>query len=371
MNWTHRNRIVAQQLERDGRSPISPIGLNDWTLYRHFFAADQRMACYGNSWAYITQACRGFGLGLKYHDGDTLISIGHHRGHYVVVRPLGTLDWRVIELLQVLYTVSGKPVFIKKLFPDQVDILCHLDSFDHTVQYAPSGQPKPGAYPWDPVAFADDDTYPEVIVNTVNLTNYSLTPTDWFITFHLAETDSFHSAPAQRLRRHYGKFRRKVKQFLKLGICCRLVEYRAEMAEIAREFLYDYFGPQRRRDVTAYENLLKHCVSHAQKDIFLAWLAYMDGESFPCAFSLAERLDAQSAGQYVSVASREYPGLSEYLKAKECARLHKAGIKLLNLGGSETKNIHIFKHKLAPVEERFMTMLVYGTQSTSEQMLFE
>ena len=60
---------------------------------------------------YITQACRGLGLGWKYLDGDRLFSVGCHNGHYVIVNPLGVLDGRLEGLLEKLSSRSGKPVY--------------------------------------------------------------------------------------------------------------------------------------------------------------------------------------------------------------------------------------------------------------------
>lgn len=42
---------------------LSPIIPDDEPLYSAFFAREAQEACYANSWMYITQACRGLGLG--------------------------------------------------------------------------------------------------------------------------------------------------------------------------------------------------------------------------------------------------------------------------------------------------------------------
>lgn len=58
-------------------SGVSAIGPEDQELYTDFFRQEYVSELYANNWAYITQACRGSGgLGHKYFDGTTLVSIG-------------------------------------------------------------------------------------------------------------------------------------------------------------------------------------------------------------------------------------------------------------------------------------------------------
>ena len=55
-------------------------------------------------------------------------------------------------------------------------------------------------------------------------------------------------------------------------------------------------------------------------------------------------------------------GFREYLGVYIMSQLSQAGISLLNLGGSETAGMQNFKQKHAPIEERYMQMLVYGIE---------
>jgi len=84
------------------------------------------------------------------------------------------------------------------------------------------------------------------------------------------------------------------------------------------------------------------------------------GVESPVGFFFVERLDKESAGLYAGVVSRSHPGLPEYLRVCMMSRLQEAGIRFLNLGGSETESLHAFKRKQGPVEERYMRMLAYG-----------
>ncbi|MWA16004.1 hypothetical protein [Streptomyces sp. BA2] len=93
---------------------VSPIGPGDQALFRAFFHAERGSETYGNSWTYITQACRGLGCGFKYFDGGTLVSIGLYRGHYVLVRPVGDAVVPVVRnLVAWLAERSGRPVYTK------------------------------------------------------------------------------------------------------------------------------------------------------------------------------------------------------------------------------------------------------------------
>ena len=90
------------------KDKITPIIIDDFELFKVFFNNDKCKISYGNSWIYITQACRGLGLGYKYYDKDILVPIGKYKEHYVVVRPLGLLDNRFYRLLEYLKYTAPK-----------------------------------------------------------------------------------------------------------------------------------------------------------------------------------------------------------------------------------------------------------------------
>ena len=115
MSWLELGDLLNKCLWHRGLNVVSPIVNEDRSLYHRFFHNDEHESCYGNSWAYITQACRGLGLGLglKYHEENLLLSVGYYQGHYVVVRPMGNITERMVNVLEALRMSSGKPVFIK------------------------------------------------------------------------------------------------------------------------------------------------------------------------------------------------------------------------------------------------------------------
>ena len=354
-------QYVMEQPAWTATQIITLISGNDAPLYSDFFVRDNRVACYGNSWAYIKQACRGLGSSLKYHDGDVLLSVGRHRGHYVVVRPLGNIDRGFINLLRTLHEISGKPVFIKKLFPDQVARLHALGAFSEAASYSTAeNKAYTGPYPWDTVHFADDDTYPEVILDLGITLKYRMKPQQWLNELQLALVHPLEKPQLKTIKTSYRRFRRNIKQFLKLGIECRLKEYDAGSADEIRRFLLTYFGPTRKENVTAYEVMLASPRAGANGNDRFCFVARVGGVESPVGFFFVERLDKESAGLYAGVVSRSHPGLPEYLRVCMMSRLQEAGIRFLNLGGSETESLHAFKRKQGPVEERYMRMLAYG-----------
>jgi hypothetical protein len=351
------------ELQIDSRltNYISPITERDILLYRHFFSRDGRAACYGNSWTYITQACRGLGLGYKYYDDDVLLSLGWYRGHFVIVRPLGNIDNRFAKLLKSLKSAAHRPVFIKKLFPDQVATLQRLEDFCLASTYTRDNeQPVPGGYVWDGSAFADDDTYPELIYDLDLSLQLELTQSQWLAEYQPACPDSSSAFYGKSLSRYLYECRRRVRQFSNLGLRCRLEEYHASMENSVRQFCADYFGVPRGENVAAYENMFELARETDRDHPFFRFVAFVDDSTTPSGFFVIERLDRLSAGSYASIISRRYSGLSEYLTIQVMRQLKEAGVRYLNVGGSESSGLHTFKKKYGPIAERAMPMLVYG-----------
>lgn len=343
--WAERNASLIARTWKNGRPLVTPIAPADRQLYREFSASDNRIACYGNGWTYVTQACRGFGLGMKYFDGDMLCSFGYHRGHYVLVRPLGVLDGRIIDLLDVLRQVSGRPVYLKKLAGEEVATLQAMATFGNVSEY-----------PWDASAPADDDTYPEVILDAA-LSFDRLAPVpEWW-----EQVPSAWTAVDGRIeegRRHLKKVRQRIRRFHRDTTSCRIIPYTANLAGEARAFLAAYFGPDRPRDVEAYENMLTYVPAEEERNSFFCFVAYVSEGLLPSAFVYAEQLDQASAGIYAAIASRNHYGLAYYLYTELFKQLKERGIRYVNLGGSEHEGLHQFKRRLAPVQE--CQMLVYG-----------
>ncbi len=311
------HHVLHAPLLLRGQGRISPITLADHPRYQQFFAQDQRHACYGNSLIYLTQACRGFGLGLKYDDGDTLLSIGCHRDHYVIVRPLGVIDRRLLDLLTLMREISGKPVFLKKLFPDQAQQLRQMGPFSDAAQET---------YPWDADAFADDDTYPEIILD-LDPTPANASPITREDERPIAEQGEYMSHFTwNRSRRTQRKYLTSVRRFQQMEVPCTLRPYTPALATDVRAFLRGYFAAQP-QNVAAYEAMLTLGDLHTNRDRVFSYVASLDERDEVVGLLVTERLDADTAGDYAGIVSRQYPGLSELglTQLPACAPFQPAG----------------------------------------------
>jgi len=346
---------------RFDRTRLGAITERDRGLYRDFFTRERRHACYGNSWSYITQACRGLGSGVRYHDRDVLLSLGMHRDRYVVVRPLGVLDDRFIDLVKHLHEKSGRPVMVKKLYPDQAERLHELGSFREAARYEGlHPRPRSGRHPWDAKVFADDDTWPVLIVDTELTLDFDHPPREWRERLEKARVSPTEPRHLRALGRYHRDFQRQVQCFERSALRVALTPYGASTKTEVRALLREHFGPERQDDVAAYEPFRSAPGCNGADGDRWCHVARLGADGPAVGFLLAERLDLRSAGLYASVVSRRPNGLSEYVLARFIALLRAHGIDRLNVGGSEAKGLHAFKRKLGPVEERYMPMLAYG-----------
>lgn len=328
---------------------LQPITWEDYDIYQSFFRAAPGTAVYANSWTYITQACRGLGLGWKYLDGDRLFSIGRHNGHYVLVNPLGCLDERLAGLLHRLHAASGKPVFIKKASDTPAAAL-------EKIGVRPS---VPGGDIWEAGAHADDDTYPELIVSPEISLGHSEKPSDWLRRYRAA-AGGIGIADEDAIRTGFRQFRRYVRRADESNVGCSVVEYRSHAAGVLKRWVEGYFGPARPAAPRAYDALLeglRRGVGHRSGFCFVVKTAGAPGI---VGMVFGERLDSGSAAIYARLIHRAHSGLPEYAMAQVLAHLQSEGIQRVNLGGSETEGLHKFKLKLAPVEQRRLPLLVYG-----------
>lgn len=328
---------------------LQPIVWDDYEVYQTFFRAAPGTAVYANSWTYITQACRGLGLGWKYLDGDRLFSVGLHRGHYVVVNPLGVVDDRLEAVLSTVHAFSGKPVFIKKASPAHAAALEGMGCIPA----------RPGSYTWDDAAYADDDTYPELIVDLEVSLGYSQKPQDWYRQYQTARNGAG-VADGASTRAGYRQFRRSVRRGAAAGIAREVVAYRPGMLAGVQRLVEGYFGGERPDASGVYDNLLAGLRRGIREGTEYCFVVQTGGGSETDGVIFAERVDANSAAIYARLIRRTCPGLPEYGMAQALGRLRQEGIRRVNLGGSETSGLHVFKKKLAPIEERPLPLLVYG-----------
>jgi hypothetical protein len=231
-----------------------------------------------------------------------------------------------------------------------------LGEFQEAVLWTENG-PQAGSYTWDSIAFADDDTFPEVIIDMQSLIGDD--------GLRMAQEVFKKGLPdlqphiVEEYKHRYRRFRNHVSRFLNHQYHLSLRNYNKASADDGRRFLTNYFGAGRPQDVEAYENFLAGLFPTEAAHCYFNTLAYIQDQPDPVGFYLAEQTDEQSAGCYSAVTLREVKGLSEYIYLEIFRFFQQRGIRFLNIGGSEVKQLHSFKRKFVPYEERRMHMLVY------------
>jgi hypothetical protein len=340
-------------------SAVEPIVADDSSLYASLCRRTAGAACYADAFSYILQACRG--LRLKCRGEGMLASLGMHRGHFVVVRPFGMLDGRFVHLLDRLACLSGRPVFVKKIQPEQRGSLKNVQGLRVASVYdATRRLGLPGAYTWDNMAYADDDTYPEQVLDLDVTLGHARRPSDWARDFQKASGMSWRSPAFGSLKRGYKALRKRLQRFLNCGRRLHLRNLEPDRLPAVRRFLQAYFGPDRPECPAAYDDLLAYYVAGDKKDGLFSYIAHLDDDPTPVGFFAAERLDELSAGLYAGVCLRADAGVPEAVRVQVMSRLRETGVRFLNLGGSEVRGLHRYKQHFAPVEERVLPMLVYG-----------
>jgi len=324
---------------------VSRIQPQDQEIFREFARLTNRPGCYAAGWSYLTQAANHTGdydLGLKYCDGQRLVAIGFYprpatkptTWHFHFIRPLGAW-WeeddqkKLVQLCAHASSVSGQPMYIKKLFADECARLRRWGQFVHPVQL-----------PWHPIAIAEDDTFPERIVDVRRTLNLVEGPTD------------------NEMRNKFGRFVRRY-----AGNYC-VKDYDISLRHDAELVVNRFFQNRSERQVQVstaddYQNMITYLPHGRNGHDWFSSLLYVADE--PVGFYLAERLPGDaSVGVYANMALyQQFPYCSEFVLIHLFQRLRQAGISVANLGGSETEGLDHFKLKFRPAQVQNMNWLVY------------
>lgn len=305
-------------------SHLSPINYTDWGHFKQFFSnGKMETKKYQNNWDYITQACRNLGhLGWKYFDGETLIPIGKHNGHFVVVNPLGkNIPYKLAQILPQLKKESGHPVYLKHISNDLFFTLVKEPKYINIAQY-----------PWSKDAPKDDDTYPQVLINVKD-----------FIENH-------------RKSSAYRKVRLRLNRFNNLK---KKLNLNTEIRELKLE---------NKKEITTVKNFLQeHSKSYAA---YHNMVEFPDKDRLSCGYFINNQLEAvlltgyidtETVGVYASIFNfQPYPALSEQAFFDFFQFLLNKDIFYLNFGGSEEESLYRFKRKFIPLQEINSNYLVYS-----------
>lgn len=304
---------------------ISPITQEDQHIYDKFF--DKSEHTYGNSWLYIIQGMYGIGaegLGYKYYDGEDLISICFYprienpdEVAFFMVRPLGeNVAEKVSELGKFVKENFDVTVYAKKLFKDQYDELIEVGFKDIKEN------------PWHSVAIAEDDTYPEIIID-VNKT----------------------IEKATNLGRVH-QLRRSLSNYTKIINDNKYV-YKSyfDYADDALELLDKFFNQRNYliSSPTDYHNIMK-------KKYNVNYFESLVYEDFKVIGGyISQEQNNSYASLYATITDRsENNYLSDFIIFHLLHNLQNKGIKYLNLGGSEFSSLQDFKKKYLPFKEQKM-----------------
>lgn len=307
---------------------------------------------YSHSLLHITQACRSFGLGKKFLTKNCLAGIGEHKGHFVLVRPIGVLEGSFHMLLDELFEASGRPVFIKKLTSSQVGLLRYRNKKSSLFM-------EPNEYPWDVVSPADDDTCPELLVSLERATNIDSDMQLWKSQF----ASRFQPGPNLHLKAIFGQHRQFRRRLRKSQASVGPVEIQAFNQGLSKEvwqFIANYFMQRPNSCLEAYRNMVftDWDTVDPQKNLLCVVRSLRSGEIL--AFYAASLVGHETYGCYASLSRREKPNHSDFCFWKFMMYLQDHGAKWLCLGGSETLSLYKYKLRLAPVASQQMHMLIYN-----------
>jgi len=268
------------------------------------------------------------GLGFKYFDGKNLCAVCVYPkietpevNMFYWVRPMGD------TILDVIKNVSNDIKFskyIKKLHIEQYTYLKKFGFIDVK------------DYPWYSTIPAEDDTFPEKILDvkkTIIIAN------------KLGKT--------RQLNRTLMNFKyyKRNKQLSEASI----FDENMKTWNVLSKF-FEYIKSKGLANVSTpydYHNLIYGIV---KKDTIIEKLILLDNE--PIGFYLAEIQNSKYASLYATITNRKvYNNLTDYIMFDLFARLQDKGVKYLNLGGSEHKSLNDFKDKFRPVESKKMLWL--------------
>jgi hypothetical protein len=309
---------------------ITPISQTDYPLFQQFFSCQNHT--YGNSWSYITQGMYGIGrnkLGYKYYDGENLSAVCIYPkieqpkiNIFYWIRPMGkTILQKIVDFSRHLLIKRNLPTYVKKIFKEQFNYL-KIKGFKDISKF-----------PWHTSAPAEDDTYPEIIINVKEtLSNKSRTRElknsfkrfnglNKIITVSLAKS-------AQDLTEAW----KMVNKFFKQKIT-------SLTSNISTK--YDYyniiFSPPLR-------NYTLFLIKTNNSDI-----------KATCGFFNVARQTAKFFSSYAALMLRKkYKNLNDFSIIYTCKYIFQRGGEYLNVGGSETEGLHVFKRKFAVENENKM-----------------
>ncbi len=314
-NLTKANKLIEQLAEKDNR--ITPITPKDENLFAKYFKSEPHT--YGNSWTYVTQGMYGIGphgLGYKYYDGKNLSTVCVYPKieqpdlHcFYWVRPMGSKILDIIDTYsKELLSTQSMPTYVKKIFKDQFQSLVKKGFKDTS------------KFPWHTSCPSEDDTYPEVIIDVKG---------------------TLKNKNKSRMIKNIFKRCRS------LSLKVKIVKIENEEQRTSAWEVVNYFFEQDIKtlghNISTPDDYLNPLYSSINKDhdIFLI----MEHSFTRGVFDL-NKIDNQYYSSYAALMLREtLHNLNEYSVIYSCNLILKKNGSYLNLGGSESRGLDLFKNK--------------------------
>lgn len=322
-------RAVVDALIKCGFAPLEKsMGVGLLAM-----SAIDTCARYASTWTYITQAANGHTLGsapLGYvlFESDWFISAGVFRRpkdnricvHFII--PLRQTNGSAVSALaERVRTLVDVPVYLKKA-PEEVRAAAVARGF----RYASRGDE------WHPQAAWEDDTYPERELD---------------ISVARAILEDPTSEPARKIRRFHRRVQGSTLSWKPLEDSD-LGDARAVVAEFFRYKLERHIEISSPED---YINMITAPSPRSEQDL-VRELLLCNNEGI--ALLVMERVgQSRRFGLYCNLSLyRKYRYVSEVVIARAVARALSLDATCINLGGSESEGLDLFKTKFGATAAR-------------------
>lgn len=305
---------------------ISPIQISDLDLFMDFFTKDP--ISYGNTWSYIVQSTYGLGengLGYKYFDQNNLATLAiypHMEDEDTLilywVRPMGKDILNIINTLSKNFSKKYKVrSYVKKLHESQYNQLKKLGWKDIK------------KYPWHSQAEAEDDTYPELILDTKK-------------TLDIAKN----ATRKEELRRTYVRTETRKERF---NIEFSSKNFNDIAWNVTKKFFANYDEFADKKLLSAKEDYKNMIYNNPERNNLNKVLIYVNKEPL---------------GYYITESINNYTNIVAHIALRSDIKylvdlstfhaLENIDTKYVNLGGAEDKGIYHFNKKYKPVKQNKM-----------------
>lgn len=285
---------------------------NDANLFRCAFNCESLL--YANSWLYILRGSRNAEgeLGYKFYKQGVIVGIGFRNGLFYLTRPIGKRRFEIVlHLCHQLKALTESQIILKKLDGDLYRYLITKDSFYKSTDV-------------NDIGIFEDEAFPEHLVTLSKLFAADLT-----------------------LNPSAHNLSRQIKRFQKSAITLTPVSnfQRNEIEDILNA-MYKLIGTHQEK-YYAYLPIIREVFTKKLDRRRYKICAFYEGTRMHGLY-IAEFLSSETMGLYCALSSRAISGITEWMDVYFLQSVFQDGIKVMLLGGSETKGVDGYVKKLLP-----------------------